>query len=80
MKEFKAQCLSLIDDVYDRDEEIMIVKNGKMMAKLVRYKPDEIFGFMRGKGRIIGDLVEPITAPDEWSDDIFPSTPKRKKR
>ena len=71
---FKAQCLAVIDDVHDLKQEVVITKHGKPMAKLVpiRKGKDEIFGFMRGQMKIVGDLVAPITEPEEWSDDIFP--------
>lgn len=64
---FKAQCLSIIDEVHDLKEEVIITKHGKPMAKLIslRSQPDEIFGFMQGKGRITGDIIAPIDA-DEW--------------
>lgn len=65
---FKAQCLSVIDDVHDLKEEVVITKHGKPMAKLIpfRNQPDEIVGFMQGKGRIVGDIVSPVDA-DEWN-------------
>ena len=65
---FKAQCLSVIDDVHDFKEEVIITKHGKPMAKLIpfRNQPDEIVGFMQGKGRIVGDIVSPIDA-DGWN-------------
>lgn len=65
---FKAQCLSVIDDVHDLKEEVVITKHGKPMAKLIpfRNQPDELFGFMRGKGRIVGDIVSPIE-DDVWN-------------
>lgn len=83
---FKAQCLSVIDDVHDLKEEVVITKHGKPMAKLVpvRKKTESLFGAMRGQIEILGDLVAPITEPHEWSDSIFPeedvSDPSRSKR
>lgn len=62
VRKFKAQCLSLIDEVYDRNEEVTITKDGEPVATLVRCDPDEIFGFMRGKGKIAGDLISPVDA------------------
>lgn len=64
---FKAQCLSVIDDVYERKEEVVITKHGKPMAKLMPFqkRPDELIGFLRGKGRIVGDIVSPIDS-EEW--------------
>lgn len=83
---FKAKCLSVIDEVYEFKEEVIITKHGKPMAKLVPTKKakDSIFGAMRGVAKITGDLVEPITPPEDWDEDIFPAetgrTSGRKKR
>lgn len=64
---FKAHCLSVIDEVHNLKEEVIITKHGKPMAKLTscRSQPDDIFGFMKGKGRIVGDIVAPVDA-NEW--------------
>jgi prevent-host-death family protein len=79
---FKAQCLSVIDDVHDLKEEVVITKHGKPMAKLIPIKRGSagIFGAMRGLGRITGDLVEPITLPEDWDQDLFPAESARRKR
>lgn len=79
---FKAQCLSVIDEVYEFKEEVIITKHGKPMARLVPTKKaaDSIFGAMRGVAIITGDLVEPITPPEDWDEEIFPSERDRKKR
>ena len=31
-------------------------------------KKDEIYGFLKGKGKILGDIVGPILTPEEWGD------------
>lgn len=62
---FKAQCLSLIDEVYELNEEVTITKDGEPVATLVRYEPDDIFGFGQSRGKIAGDLISPVDA-DEW--------------
>jgi prevent-host-death family protein len=74
---FKAQCLAVIDEVHERGEEVVITKHGKPMARLVpleddQAKPDDIFGFMRGKIKIVGDIVGPIVDPADWDDEVFP--------
>jgi prevent-host-death family protein len=78
---FKTHCLSVIDEVHDRCEEVVITKRGKPMAKLVpvkQEKPESIFGFLRGKVKVVGDIVSPIVEPWEWDEDIFPpGTPER---
>jgi prevent-host-death family protein len=65
---FKAQCLAVIDEVHDLKEEVVITKRGKPMAKLIPVKKqkDDIFGFMRGQGRIVGDIISPIDPTDKW--------------
>ncbi|HMD20490.1 MAG TPA: type II toxin-antitoxin system prevent-host-death family antitoxin [Alloacidobacterium sp.] len=65
---FKTHCLAVIDEVYAKHETVVITKHGKPMAKLVpiQQAKDPIFGFMRGKGKIIGDIVSPITPLEDW--------------
>jgi prevent-host-death family protein len=60
--EFKAKCLNLIDLVQAKRQEVIITKHGKPLAKLVPYqqKHRTLFGAMRGKMIIDGDIVEPL--------------------
>ena len=64
--EFKAKCLKLMDEVAENGEEIVIIMNGRPMARLVAYrqKPKTWFGADRGKMEIIGDIIAPIDV--EW--------------
>lgn len=66
--EFKAQCLSVMDQVQQTGEPVLITKYGKPVAKLVpaRAGTDEVFGYMKGKATIVGDIVSPITPLDDW--------------
>ena len=66
--QFKTHCLSVIDEVHNRREEVIITKYGKPMARLIplNEKPASIFGFMRGKGKIIGDIISPVFPEDDW--------------
>jgi prevent-host-death family protein len=66
--QFKAQCLSLMDQVEAQRGEIVITKRGKPVAKLVPIEqaPRSIFGCMAGTVEILGDLIEPTTAPSDW--------------
>src|SRR5271165_5899153 len=72
--QFKTHCLSVIDEVYNKHEEVVITKHGKPMARLIPQNdsPENIFGAMRGLAVITGDLVEPIIDPEDWDTDIFP--------
>ena len=68
--EFKVHCLAVMDEVASKREAVLITKRGKPVAKLVpvEKEKDDIFGFLKGKGRILGDIVSPIISPEEWGD------------
>ena len=69
--EFKAKCLSIMDQVQSRRTPVTITKNGKPVARLVPVPfegEDPIFGFMRGKGRIVGDITKPIYTDEEYEE------------
>jgi len=65
---FKANCLAVMDEVQAKHEAVVITKHGKPVAKLVPVEPqeDDIFGFLRGKVTIIGDVVSPALSKREW--------------
>jgi prevent-host-death family protein len=65
--DFKARCLSLMDDVQSSGGEILITKRGRPVARLVPAgprHPSALFGRMSGSVQILGDLVAPIG--DAW--------------
>jgi prevent-host-death family protein len=65
---FKANCLAVMDEVQAKHETVVITKHGKPVAKLVpvESQADDIFGFLRGKVTITGDVVSPALSPREW--------------
>lgn len=67
---FKVHCLALMDEVQSKRESIVITKRGKPVAKLVPVgkEKDDIFGFLKGKVTVLGDIVSPIISPEEWGD------------
>ncbi len=67
---FKVHCLAVMDEVQSKRESVIITKRGKPVAKLVpiETEKDEIFGFLKGKGKILGDVVSPVLSPEEWGD------------
>jgi prevent-host-death family protein len=83
--EFKAKCLKLIDEVATSHVPLIITKQGKPGAKLApidEETPKSLFGYMRGKGQILGDIVnvpqEPWTAETGEEDDLYAGlTPSR---
>jgi prevent-host-death family protein len=68
----KTHFLSLLDEVRDKRTTVTITKNGKPVARMVpiinKDEPDPIFGFMRDKGRIVGDITKPIYTDEEYEE------------
>ena len=67
---FKVHCLALMDEVQAKRETVVITKRGKPVAKLVpvEEQTDDLFGFLRGKVTIVGDVVSPALQLEEWGD------------
>jgi len=69
---FKVHCLAIMDEVQAKRQAVVITKRGKPVAKLVpvEKEKDDIFGFLKGKGKIEikGDIVSPALTPEEWGD------------
>ena len=67
--EFKAKCLHLMDLVNQKNEEIIITKNGKPVSRLVPYRKqvDSLFGLHKNKLKSIDDLVAPTG--EDWNVD-----------
>jgi prevent-host-death family protein len=65
---FKAECLAVMDEVSQTGEAVLITKHGKPVAKLVApdNPADDVFGFMAGKVKIVGDIVRPVTPLEDW--------------
>jgi prevent-host-death family protein len=64
---FKARCLAVMKQVQATGEPVVVTRRGSPVVKVVPVEPenDSIFGFMRGKGMIVGDIESSIPL-DEW--------------
>lgn len=66
--EFKAKCLSLMDEVARSGNVLVITKNGRPVAELRPYsgcREASPFGLHKGV-KIIGDILSPVVSEDEW--------------
>ncbi len=73
---FKTNCLAVMDEVQAKRETVVITKRGKPVAKLVPLPSDtdDLFGFLSGKGEIVGDVVSPVLDSKEWWFCVRPSS------
>jgi prevent-host-death family protein len=65
--QFKAQCLSLLEQVSKSGRPLVITKRGKPLAQVTRAveKTRPLMGGMRGTSEEVGDIVYFDTS-DEW--------------
>ncbi len=63
---FKARCLAVMKKVQMTGEPVIVTKHGVPVVKVVPIESEknDIFGFMAGKVKIVGDIESPI--PVEW--------------
>jgi prevent-host-death family protein len=69
ISEFKAKCLAILDQVQKTKRPIRITRRGKPLAEVIPPSPEsvkDIFGFMKEKMDIIGDIVSAASDPDDW--------------
>ena len=68
--EFKAKCLAALDEVQRTGEPLTITKRGKPVAEVVPALAREASrpqDRVRGRGRIVGDVVGPVLPEDAWN-------------
>jgi len=68
ISEFKAKCLGILRRVHKTGRPVVVTRHGERIAEIhppspVQSEPDWVGSFSE-RGRIIGDLVEPIAADD----------------
>ncbi len=65
---FKAQCLAIMDQVSKSGEPLVITKHGTPVVRLVPVESnaDDIFGYMAGKSKQVGDIVGPVVPLEDW--------------
>ena len=66
--QFKSQCLAVMEQVAESGRPVVVTKHGKPVVRIIPAESDEneIFGFLAGKGRIIGDIESTIPVSD-WN-------------
>ena len=65
---FKARCLTVMKDVQATGEPVIVTKRGSPVVKVVPVVPEknDLFGFMAGEFKIVGDVEAPVTPLKHW--------------
>jgi len=61
---FKSRCLKIIHEIQSKGEPVEITKRGVPIAKVMPVGPPlaDLFGFMAGEFRIVGDIESPVVS------------------
>jgi prevent-host-death family protein len=65
---FRARCLSVMDEINATGEAVIITKRGIPVAKVVPVasKKEDLFGFMVGECKVVGDIESPVVSLEKW--------------
>jgi prevent-host-death family protein len=70
ISEFKAKCLSLLDQVQKTKKPILVTRFGKPLAEVIPASPKaragDWIGSMKGTFEILGDIVSPADDEQDW--------------
>jgi prevent-host-death family protein len=69
ISEFKAKCLNLLEQVQKTKKPLRVTRFGKPIAEVVPPSPSgtsDWIGSMKGKSRILGDIVSPANGESDW--------------
>ena len=70
ISKFKATCLAVLEEVRRSGQPVLVTRHGEPVAEIVPPSrpaaPESWLGAVRGTGRIVGDLVEPVAGTGEW--------------
>lgn len=78
VSKLKVHCLAIVEEVNRTGQPVLVTRFGKPVAEIVPVRPKaptSWLGSMRDEMEIIGDIVGPLGAFEEWE----PETLKRKK-
>ncbi|MFM8808279.1 MAG: type II toxin-antitoxin system Phd/YefM family antitoxin [Chthoniobacterales bacterium] len=63
--DFAAKCTALVDEVQEQGGELVISKDGCVVARLAVAGKDRPWLALRGKGRFTGDAFLPVVTEKE---------------
>jgi prevent-host-death family protein len=69
ISEFKAKCLSLLDQVHKTKQPLRVTRFGKPVAEVVPPSTEpstDWIGSMKDEIKIVGDIISPANDAAEW--------------
>ena len=70
ISKFKATCLAVLEQVRKTGKPVQVTRFGKPVAEIMPPSPpphpEGWMGAMKGRGRIVGDIVGPAADESDW--------------
>jgi prevent-host-death family protein len=70
ISKFKATCLAVLERVRRTKKPVLVTRFGQPVAEVVPPspppRPKSWIGSMKGTGKILGDIVSPISKETDW--------------
>ena len=70
ISKFKATCLAVLERVRKTGKPVLVTRFGEPVAEVMPPSPTRMprrtLGAMQGTGRIVGDIVSPASAEEDW--------------
>ena len=70
VSKFKATCLAALERVRRTGRPLRVTRFGRPLADVVPARPaanqSNWLGAMKGRGRVSGDLIAPVSDADAW--------------
>lgn len=65
---FKARCLAVMKNIQATGESVVVTKRGAPLVKVVPVETakNDLFGFMAGEFRVIGDIESRVIPLKQW--------------
>jgi antitoxin (DNA-binding transcriptional repressor) of toxin-antitoxin stability system len=70
ISKFKATCLAILDQVLKTGQPVLVTRFGHPIAEIyppASQRTPRRFGARIGSGKVIGDIVGPISDETEWN-------------
>jgi prevent-host-death family protein len=66
--EFQERCLKVIREVQATGQPVVITRRGAPVVQVtpVDSESGDVFGFMAGQFKIVGDIESPVVPLDQW--------------
>ena len=71
ISKFKARCLAVLEQVRRTGRPVLVTRRGEPVAEIIPPQQrdadrESLFGYMKGTGRIVGDIESPAVPAEDW--------------